>query len=656
MTTAMNRREFLKATAMTGGALAAAGVGGSPRPAAAAGTVNWLAWGGHVEPQGIKSFFDASGIRVNHVGMSGNAETFAKLKLSGASQYDLFEADGLWPVRYHQEGMIEPIQLDSIPNVAKNMYPEFKKIPALQVSGGAMLMVPWGWNPTVLVYNKNKIKTPPTSYEVLLDKQYKGHVGFSDQHEFLWPVAAYLLGYDPFKMNKEQLGRAKDVLIQIKRNAPHHRQGLERAAPALRRGDGVDRAVEPGPRADHPVLRRAPHGLGAAEGRLRRLDRRRHAGQGLAEPRRGARVAQPHPQPGVRGHELQAPAARLGQPGRGRAPEGAGHERDGAREPDGPARDGAQDAAHRGAREPGRVRAAWNEVPRGFVSRRLEKVAARSDRGLLWGLLPVAVVQVGLFVVPMAIMFLYSFWTTKNFQIVPTFTLDNYRAFFESWTYPRVLLRTLGTAVVITAATLVLAYPLAYFIVRYTRRWQKVLLAAVILSFWTSGLLRAYAWMAVLGHGGIINKGLRALGLIDAAAAVSALQPVLGRARHDVLFLPFAVVAIYASLEKMDWALLHAAGDLGARPLRAFWHVTLPQTMPGVVSAAALTFVPLVGMFFVPLLVGGPTSVMIAPLIANQMQAFQLGLGAAMSFIVALIVMAALALPWRYLDLNRLER
>jgi len=101
MSTAMSRREFLGRAALAGGALAGATVGVSPRPAAAAGTVNWLAWGGHVEPQGIKSFFDASGIRVNHVGMSGNAETFAKLKLSGASQYDLFEADGLWPVRYH---------------------------------------------------------------------------------------------------------------------------------------------------------------------------------------------------------------------------------------------------------------------------------------------------------------------------------------------------------------------------------------------------------------------------------------------------------------------------------------------------------------------------------------------------------------------------
>jgi spermidine/putrescine-binding protein len=80
-------------------------------------------------PKGLKAFFDTSGIRVNHIGMSGNAETFAKLKLSGTAQYDLFEADGLWPVRYQQEGMIEPIDLESIPNVAKNLHPEFKRIP-----------------------------------------------------------------------------------------------------------------------------------------------------------------------------------------------------------------------------------------------------------------------------------------------------------------------------------------------------------------------------------------------------------------------------------------------------------------------------------------------------------------------------------------------
>jgi ABC-type spermidine/putrescine transport system permease subunit I len=275
-----------------------------------------------------------------------------------------------------------------------------------------------------------------------------------------------------------------------------------------------------------------------------------------------------------------------------------------------------------------------------------------ADRALLWGLVPMVVVQLALFVVPLAIMFVYSFWTTKNFQIVQDWTLANYRTFFDSWTYPKVLLRTLAAAVLISLFTIAMAYPLAYVIARYADRWQKVLLGAVILSFWTSGLLRAYAWMALLGDSGIINKGLRLLGLIDAPL------PFLLYSQFAVVLvmvyfsLPFAVIAIYASLEKMDWSLVDAAADLGASPLRAFRHVTLPQTMPGVVSATVLTFVPLTGMFFVPMLMGDASSVMIAPLIANQMQAFQLGLGAALSFIVAIIVMGALALSWRHLDLE----
>ena len=219
MTMHSDRRAFLKQAVLT--SAGAAALGGWPGRAAAAGTVNWLAWGGHVEPAGIKTFFDSTGIRVNHIGMSGNAETFAKMKLSGTAQYDVFEADGLWPLRYMQEGMIEPVDLDSIPNVAKYLHPEFKKIAALQVAGGKSLIVPWGWNPTVLIYNKSKVGSPPTSYEALLDPKYKGRVSFSDQHEFMWPVAAMLLGYpEPFKMNKAQLEKARDVLIRIKRNAP----------------------------------------------------------------------------------------------------------------------------------------------------------------------------------------------------------------------------------------------------------------------------------------------------------------------------------------------------------------------------------------------------------------------------------------------------
>ena len=275
-----------------------------------------------------------------------------------------------------------------------------------------------------------------------------------------------------------------------------------------------------------------------------------------------------------------------------------------------------------------------------------------ADRPLLWGLVPMLVVLAALFVLPLAIMAVYSFWTSRGYQIVAEWTLVNYRTFFTSAIYPRVLLRTLLSALVITAVTLLAAYPLAYAIARYSRRWQRVLLGAVVLSFWTSGLLRAYAWMALLGDSGIVNKGLRALGLIDTPLPWLLYSPFAVALVMTYFSLPFAVITIYASLEKMDWSLVDAAADLGASPWRAFRHVTLPQTLPGVVSAAVLTFVPLMGMFFVPMLMGDASSVMIAPLIANQMQAFQLGLGAAMSFIVALVVMAVLALSWRHLGLD----
>lgn len=282
-------------------------------------------------------------------------------------------------------------------------------------------------------------------------------------------------------------------------------------------------------------------------------------------------------------------------------------------------------------------------------------LAQRREQARLWGLLPMLAVQLALFVIPLGIMFVYSFWTTRNYRIIPDWTLDNYRAFFASMTYPGVLIRTVWTSVVISIITLLMAYPLAYFIVRYTRRWQKLLIGAIVLSMWTSGLLRAYAWMALLGHGGIINKGLRAIGLIDAPLPFLLYSPFAVVLVMTYFSLPFAVIALYASLEKMDWSLVNAASDLGAGPARSFWFVTLPQTMPGVISAAILTFVPLIGMFFVPLLVGDSSSVMIAPLIANQMQAFQLGLGAALSFIVALVIMAVVAAGWRWLDLERTQ-
>ena len=160
----------------------------------------------------------------------------------------------------------------------------------------------------------------------------------------------------------------------------------------------------------------------------------------------------------------------------------------------------------------------------------------------------------------------------------------------------------------------------------------------------------------MLGHGGIINKGLRALGLIDAPLPFLLYSPFSVVLVMTYFSLPFAVVAIYASLEKMDWALVDAAGDLGARRSAPSGTSRCPRPCPAWSRRRRSPSCRWSGCSSCRCWSAGPSSVMIAPLIANQMQAFQLGLGAAMSFIVALIVMAALALPWRYLDLDRLER
>ena len=190
-------------------------------------------------------------------------------------------------------------------------------------------------------------------------------------------------------------------------------------------------------------------------------------------------------------------------------------------------------------------------------------------------------------------------------------------------------------------------------------RGRNLLRGVVLFPYMIPTIVAVILWKWLLNDSyGLVNHLLLSAGLVRGPV------PWLGK---DFImwslvltsvwqFFPFVVVTFLARLQTIPPELYEAAKVDGATAWRRFLHVTLPQTLPGVVSAAALTFVPLVGMFFVPLLVGGPTSVMIAPLIANQMQAFQLGLGAALSFIVALIVMAALALPWRYLDLDRLER
>ena len=211
-----------------------------------------------------------------------------------------------------------------------------------------------------------------------------------------------------------------------------------------------------------------------------------------------------------------------------------------------------------------------------------------------WPATPVGLGLLLLFLVPMAILAMYSLWRiNRNLVIVVDWNLSNYATFFGEGTYLRTFAKTIVVAVIATAATVGAALPFAYFIVRYvSRAWQRVVLLGVIIPFWSSYLLRAYSWQSILGEKGVVNGALQAVGLIHEPIFFfnytnSAVVLVL-----VYVYLPFAVLAIYASLEKFDFGLVTAAQDLGASPLRAVRHVLVPAIRPGLITACIFVFIP----------------------------------------------------------------
>jgi spermidine/putrescine transport system permease protein len=225
---------------------------------------------------------------------------------------------------------------------------------------------------------------------------------------------------------------------------------------------------------------------------------------------------------------------------------------------------------------------------------------AKRASPLLWGLLPIGLLMLVFFLIPLAIMVLYSLWRVEGFNIVQSWTLDNYSKFFTLPAYTQVLTRTFVTAVVVTLIALISGYPFAYFLVRYTHsRWQRLFLILVILPFWTSYLLRVYAWMSILGDKGLINQLLMFLGIIDEPIRVFLYNQYAVVIVFLYLYVPFAIITIYASLEKFDFTQISAAADLGATPWQAFWHILLPQTKAGVITAYIYLY-PYAGGIYYP--------------------------------------------------------
>ncbi|WP_102869007.1 ABC transporter permease subunit [Pseudovibrio exalbescens] len=189
-------------------------------------------------------------------------------------------------------------------------------------------------------------------------------------------------------------------------------------------------------------------------------------------------------------------------------------------------------------------------------------------------------------------------------------SFDNYIWLTQDAIYFKAYLSSLQIALIATAITLVVGYPIAYGMARAPKAWQPTLLMLIILPFWTSFLIRVYAWIGILKNEGLLNQVLMSLGLIsDPLIILNTNAAVYIGIVYS--YLPFMVLPLYSSLEKMDGSLIEAAEDLGCPPMKAFWQVTIPLSVPGIIAGCFLVFIPAVGEFVIPDILGGSETLMI---------------------------------------------
>jgi putrescine transport system permease protein len=221
------------------------------------------------------------------------------------------------------------------------------------------------------------------------------------------------------------------------------------------------------------------------------------------------------------------------------------------------------------------------------------------------------------FLLPFAIVFAISLVPATDGQppfaspLVPgNLNLDNYRLLLGDDLYAAAFANSVRIAATSTLIALIVGYPMAYAIAGAPPAWRGPLLLLVVLPFWTSFLIRVYSWMILLRPTGLINTALRALGVIDEPLPLIANEFAV-HLGIVYSYLPFMVLPLYAALERQDRSLLEAAFDLGCRPWVAFWRVTVPLSLPGVIAGCLLVFIPAVGEFVIPDLLGGPDTPMI---------------------------------------------
>ncbi|BBL80210.1 spermidine/putrescine ABC transporter permease [Rubrobacter xylanophilus] len=274
----------------------------------------------------------------------------------------------------------------------------------------------------------------------------------------------------------------------------------------------------------------------------------------------------------------------------------------------------------------------------------------------LAGLLAPAALWLGLFfLAPLLLILAYSFGTSGVYGgITLGFNPANYLKVFDPL-YLEIVVRTLVIAVANTLLCLLIGYPLAYFIAFRGGRWKSTLILLVMIPFWTSLLLRAYAWVVILSGNGLANRLLQFLGLTDEPLnLIFTTKAVMMGMVYS--YLPFMILPLYAALEKFDVRLKEAAHDLGAGRWSTFWRVTFPLSMPGVIAGSILVFIPSAGEFVIPNLLGGARTVMMGNLIQQQfLNARDWAFGSALAVMLAALLLAAILFYVRRVGAEKLE-
>ena len=258
--------------------------------------------------------------------------------------------------------------------------------------------------------------------------------------------------------------------------------------------------------------------------------------------------------------------------------------------------------------------------------------------------------------VPFLILLVMSLWTRQGFGFDTTIVTTNYERVWNEPIFGALLQRSFWISGIATVATVLVCYPMAYYVAFHVHRNKMMWIILMTLPFWTSYLLRVFAWKVILGYEGVINSGFLAIGIIEAPLEFLLYSQTAVIITLAHAWAAFAILPLYVSLEKIDKSLLEAATDLGDGPVARFFRITLPLSMPGVIAASFLIFIPTTGDYITPALLGGPDGMMIGNFIQAQFGAINNWPMGATLAIVLMIWISAIALVFLFITRKAQEK